>query len=176
MSSEVLPEHGASGVWCVMSALHGVSGIFVGRRTVDGLSAAVNSKLLPRPEPLLANARQNPCADDNVRAESPGRDGLEESPFPQGSSQCQHRYYHVATNRVIPGARLLLQSAGKVEPPLGTEYFKLFALTQPLPGLDQFTNRSLDPAGSEIPALLRLIKSASDWAETLREIVTGKRP
>ena len=80
------------------------------------------------------------------------------------------------TNRAIPGARLLLQSAGHVEPPLGTEYFKLFAFTQPLPGLDQFTNRPLDPAGSEISELLRLIKNASDWAETLREIVTIKRP
>lgn len=80
------------------------------------------------------------------------------------------------TSRVIPGARLLLRSAGKVQPPLGTEYFKLFAFTQPPPGLDQLTSRSLDPAGSEIPELLRLIKGANDWAETVREIVTVKRP
>ena len=79
------------------------------------------------------------------------------------------------TNTIIPGARRLLQSAGQVEPPFGTKYFKLFAFVQPLPGLDQFTNRLLDSAGSEIPELLRLIKSAGDWAETLREIVTVKR-
>jgi hypothetical protein len=87
-----------------------------------------------------------------------------------------HGYLNAIESHVTAGGPRELSGVDKVEPPLGTEYFKLFAFSRPLPGIARFTNTLLDPAGGEIAALLALIKGERDWAEAVREIVTVKRP
>jgi hypothetical protein len=63
-----------------------------------------------------------------------------------------------------------------VEPPLGTEYFKVFAFPRAIAGLDRWTQRLLDPASGEVVALLERIKQEQEWAEILQEVVTVKHP
>jgi len=85
-------------------------------------------------------------------------------------------YVNAIESAVTPRTPCVLTNVGVVEEPLGTEYFKLFAFPRKVPGLAQFTNTLLDPAGGEIAMLLALIKNERDWAETVREIVTVKQP
>ncbi len=87
-----------------------------------------------------------------------------------------HGFVSAIENHVVPGATLILPGVGTVEPPLGMEYFKLFAFSRPVAGFTQWTQRLLDPASGEVLALLERIKQEQEWAETVQELVTVKRP
>lgn len=77
---------------------------------------------------------------------------------------------------IVAGARVTLPQSGTALAPFGTDILKLFAFPHPPPGLERYRQRDLNPTGAEIQALLALIRSASGWAETQREIVTVPRP
>jgi hypothetical protein len=87
-----------------------------------------------------------------------------------------HGFVSAIESHVVPGAALILPGVGTVEPPLGMEYFKLFAFLRPVAGFTQWTQRLLDPASGEVLALLERIKQEQEWAETVQEVVTVKRP
>jgi hypothetical protein len=87
-----------------------------------------------------------------------------------------HGFVSAIESHVVPGAILILPGVGTVEPPLGMEYFKLFAFPRPVAGFTQWTQRLLDPASGEVVALLERIKQEQEWAETVQEVVTVKRP
>jgi hypothetical protein len=87
-----------------------------------------------------------------------------------------HGFVSAIESHVASGATLILPGLGTVEPPLGMEYFKLFAFPRPVAGFTQWTQRLLDPASGEVLALLERIKQEQEWAETVQEVVTVKRP
>jgi hypothetical protein len=73
-------------------------------------------------------------------------------------------------------ATVEIKGLGKVEPPFGAEFIKLFAFRNKVEGLDAFAagDGVIDPTTEQFTKLLSLIRGQSDWAETSRQMVTMK--
>ena len=83
----------------------------------------------------------------------------------------------VEVPRIHPDEALPLGEIGYVEPPLGTEYLKVFAFPQPVSGLERLTSEAiLEPNDPAVQEFVRTIRQATGWATTRREVVTVPRP
>lgn len=68
---------------------------------------------------------------------------------------------------------LALGEIGHIEPPLGTEYLKVFAFPQPVSGLGRLTFRAiLEPHDPAVQEFVQRVKQATGWATTRREVVS----
>ena len=85
-------------------------------------------------------------------------------------------YINAVSRSIAQGQVLALDEIGHVEPPLGTEYLKVFAFPQPMSGLARLTSGAiLEPDDPAVQEFVRTVRQADGWATTRREVVTVLR-
>ncbi|MBF0344947.1 MAG: caspase family protein [Nitrospirae bacterium] len=61
---------------------------------------------------------------------------------------------------------------GKIEPPFGAEFIKVFAYKDKVDGIDRVIGKTIDPSSDDFVKLLDIITDQKGWAEATRQIVT----
>ncbi len=79
--------------------------------------------------------------------------------------------------RTSKGIPFRIRGLGTVSPPFGVELLKLFAFKSKVEAVQRLAagDGALDPAGRDFSILLELLKSRSDWTDTLQHVMTVPR-